>query len=100
MNLQRGREVITLYRSHLSLIPKRDGPFNRQPLPQEASSHVHGMLDRMEELLNETEKHLALEMGADWDKFNRWLGFVQGVFWLNGDYTLDTMRDHNRTQKT
>lgn len=30
------------------------------------------------------------------DKANRWLGFVQGVFWIKGIYTIDEMRDHNK----
>ena len=29
-----------------------------------------------------------------WDKYNRWLGFVQGVMWDKGIYTIDQMREH------
>jgi hypothetical protein len=25
----------------------------------------------------------------------RWLGFVQGILWLEGIYTVDEMREHN-----
>jgi len=29
-------------------------------------------------------------------KFNRWLGFIQGVLWLKGTYTLNQLRDQTR----
>lgn len=27
-------------------------------------------------------------------KMNRWIGFIQGVFWQQGIYTIDQMRQH------
>ena len=32
----------------------------------------------------------------NFEKANRWLGFVQGVFWSEGLNTIDEMREHNR----
>lgn len=32
----------------------------------------------------------------DFDKANRWLGFIQGAFWAWDVYSLDEMREHNR----
>ena len=32
-----------------------------------------------------------------WEKANRWLGFIQGIFWTTGLYSIDEMREHNRT---
>lgn len=29
-------------------------------------------------------------------KFNRWLGFIQGVLWMNGNRTLQQLQDENR----
>ena len=92
MNVAQGRLVIARYRSLLQPIPEASGPFDRKPT-QEALSHVHGMLDKMEAFLD-----IADESPEDWDKFNRWLGFCQGVFWPHGDYTLNQMRKHNRTK--
>jgi NAD-specific glutamate dehydrogenase len=101
MNVQKGREVVAQYRSLLSLLPKTSGPFDRDPTPREAASHLAGMLDQMEQFLDNVEGHAnptrSAREHADWDKFNRWLGFGQGVFWSQGTYTLDQMRDHNRT---
>lgn len=34
---------------------------------------------------------------GDLDKANRWLGFVQGVLWTQGFYSIFEMRDHNRS---
>jgi hypothetical protein len=33
---------------------------------------------------------------GEYDKGNRWLGFIQGVLWMEGIYTIDAMRRHNR----
>lgn len=30
----------------------------------------------------------------DWLKGNRWLGFIQGVLWLTGLFTINDMRRH------
>jgi hypothetical protein len=32
-------------------------------------------------------------------KANRWLGFVQGVMWMTGFYSVDEMREHNRSER-
>lgn len=50
--------------------------------------HCHGMLDKMVEFVREGRM----------EKANRWLGFVQGVLWANGIYTLEDFKEHNRRQ--
>lgn len=30
------------------------------------------------------------------EKVNRWVGFIQGVLWSNGQFSIDEMREHNR----
>lgn len=30
------------------------------------------------------------------EKVNRWLGFVQGILWTNGLFSITQMREHNR----
>lgn len=32
-----------------------------------------------------------------WEKAQRWWGFIQGIFYCTGTYTIDQMREHNRT---
>jgi hypothetical protein len=31
------------------------------------------------------------------EKAHRWLGFVQGVLWTQGIFTIDQLRDDNRS---
>jgi hypothetical protein len=38
-----------------------------------------------------------LEDPIFWEKSNRWLGFVQGLLWMTGVYTIPQMADHNRS---
>jgi hypothetical protein len=38
----------------------------------------------------------AMVYEKQFDKLNRWLGFLQGVFWSNGLFTIDQMRNHNK----
>lgn len=34
------------------------------------------------------------------DKANRWLGFIQGVLWCTGLYSVSEMAEHNQQAKT
>jgi hypothetical protein len=36
------------------------------------------------------------QLQGRWDKLNRWLGFVQGIFWCELVFTIDEMREHNK----
>jgi len=105
MTPEKALEVIGHYRSLLQHMPPTQGPFDDSPSPREALSHLHGMFDAMEEMLKRCERDFSPtddrfwedpEGREEWEKVNRWLGFVQGVLWLHGDYTLDQMREHNR----
>ncbi len=109
MTPEKGREVVARYRSVLQDIPKDPAPNDKSPSSRDAMSHLHGMLDKMDGFLDEIAEinvpefddgsdrswYKAARAGEIWDKFNRWLGFMQGAFWTDGCYTLDQMRDHN-----
>lgn len=95
MDIKKAREVVEEYRRLLGNLKSQEGPFNKQPSKADALRHTHSMLGRMEGFLDNYESEVGSH--KDWDKFNRWLGFMQGVFWLTGTYTLNEMRDHNRT---
>jgi hypothetical protein len=97
MTPKKMREVIGSYRSLLSLISPSEGPYEGSPSPREALAHVHGMLERVERQLDSYESEAGYD--SDWEKSNRWLGFIQGVLWLHGDYTLDQLKEHNRTER-
>ena len=59
------------------------------------------MLNKMDGFLDEVlaADDCARDFTKVWEKFNRWLGFMQGILWCNGDFTLNEMRDHNRSPK-
>ncbi len=31
------------------------------------------------------------------EKVMRWLGFIQAILWMNGQFTLNALRSHNRS---
>src|SRR5208282_2875827 len=45
------------------------------------------------------EECLVMKFPDDMYKINRWIGFVQGVLWKEGIYTIDQMREHVTTAK-
>jgi len=83
------KEVTKKYRSLLHHMPPGEGPFDAVPTPREVCSHVRGMLDQIDKFVDVGDQD-SLE------KAFRWLGFIQGTFWIAGTYTLNQMRDHNR----
>jgi hypothetical protein len=40
---------------------------------------------------------LVLPSQEDIEKFMRWLGFIQGVLWQRGWFTLEELKEHNRS---
>lgn len=100
MDVKKGREVVSQYRDMLRYTPLSEAPSNDQPRPHEAVGHIKGMLDKMDKFLDEVEDPMRdsyEDPRESWDKFNRWLGFIQGCFWTHGLFTLNQMREHNRT---
>jgi len=49
--------------------------------------HLYDMLSEMIFFPKDSKGH---------EKLNRWLGFMQGVLWLERVFTLDELRDHNK----
>ena len=55
---------------------------------QEMVHHLLGMIPRMREMLwNSTPRT---------EKFMRWVGFMQGVLWQRGLFTLEELKEHNK----
>lgn len=48
--------------------------------------HCHWMLDQMIEFVQQGRM----------EKVFRWLGFIQGVLWMNQIYTLEDLKNHNK----
>jgi len=84
--------LITRYRQHLKKLRaeaiKTDYDA-RNPDRKIALNHLLSMLPAMESFAKEGRR----------EKFFRWLGFMQGVLWSLGEFSLNELRDHNRPPK-
>jgi hypothetical protein len=81
-------EAVGVYRKWLENrgIPKRRCDFDHAPLGTvDSLAHLHNMLDQIEEFVAEERMGKAF----------RWLGFLQGVMWSHGFFTLNELRHHN-----
>ncbi|MFH1749938.1 MAG: hypothetical protein ABH837_03550 [bacterium] len=86
-------EVVARYRRHFEekgISPVRI-PDNCSPevTSEEQLAHAYWMLDEIEKFAREREPRLG--------KAFRWLGFVQGVLFVTGEFTIIDLRSHNRS---
>ena len=89
MTPEKVKEVTAQYRKLLAPVDGKNwADASGQPEPEGAHEHAKWMLDRIDEFADQGRMGKAF----------RWLGFLQGVFWTLGTYTLNQMREHNRTQ--
>lgn len=54
--------------------------------PSPTGAHLLTMIPKMRVMLADGRREKAM----------RWLGFMQGVMWVSGEYTLDELKGHNR----
>ena len=101
MTKEKVLEVIKCYRSFFELrkIPQLKmtscnvhdvtDDFLRMRLSHSESllAHCHAMLDQVEQFAKE---------GCDGKMF-RWFGFIQGVLWATGDFTLSQLKNHDQS---
>ena len=83
------QEILSTYRRLFEMknIGKINFPHSEIPVNSvEMLAHCHGMIDQMEIFITEGRM----------EKVMRWLGFLQGVFWSNGWYCLEDLKNHNR----
>ena len=81
--------VLERYRNRIEtemgVVPSRFGAPSFLPSKKAALSHVAWMVgELMDQILSGSH--------PEDPKFHRWLGFVQGVIWLSGIYSLEAMR--------
>lgn len=84
--------VITKYESLFKKLGVTDKDFPHSKMPKNRKSklsHCYSMLDEMKEFVSQNRM----------DKVFRWLGFIQGVFWSLNIYSLDSLKNHNRSKK-
>jgi hypothetical protein len=89
MTKEKVREVLAIYRTKFEELGISKGKSSHTTTPfldEEFLSHCYGMLDEMEEFIQQDRM----------DKVFRWLGFVQGCLWTTGVYTIEAAKNHNR----
>jgi hypothetical protein len=97
MNLEQAKSVVERYHEVLKETEAAVANMGQNPSQAEAMKHARFMLERLESFLEVVEEaELEEPCGKQWDKFNRWLGFMQAILWVNHIYTLDELRGHNR----
>lgn len=86
------KEAIAKYRDRFQLKKVKDGYFpheEKNPSKQDVLEHCLGMLDSMEQFVDEERIEKAM----------RWLGFLQGCLWSIGEFSLEELKSHNRSAK-
>lgn len=89
MNNEKILEVISIYRKRLTELRIEEKSISHvlfMSSRKEGLEHCHAMLPKMEVFLVEGRL----------DKVFRWLGFLQGVLWSQGLYTLNDLMCHNK----
>lgn len=93
----------------LDVLKRYDEQLSSMSSPDDHITHLTEMIPRMRGMIDEFEGiewHALmsevtgeeLQRAVEWrEKFMRWLGFMQGALWSEGIYTIDEMREHNRS---
>ena len=84
--------LIAQYHKHLDKLKTEtaETDYNaRSPSREIALNHLLSMLPKMKGFIKEGRR----------EKFFRWLGFIQGVLWSLGEFSLNDLRNHNRPPK-
>jgi hypothetical protein len=99
------RSILAKYSNHPKLV-SLTGFRNQEPSYWE--HHILWMMEEMERMLDDYEyistrqsldRTTPARMNKVWDKIMRWLGFLQGVLWMNRVYTIDELKSDNRGVK-
>jgi len=56
----------------------------------EDMNHIRWMLNEIPKMINDPYKL---------EKSNRWIGFIQGVMWIKGYFTIEEMKGHTRSHE-
>lgn len=98
-------QVLDLYEKRIStfdpvsllhlMIPGIEDAVRRQAA-QDAIERLKGQFDHVKEMISKMRVFLAEDRR---EKTFRWLGFIQGVFYSLGIYTIEDMANHNRPSK-
>lgn len=84
------KSVLDRYQTRLEeLMSANDDARSATGIRDDQIQHAQGMIPKMHAFLKEGRREKAF----------RWLGFLQGVLYSNGIYTIDEMANHSRPTK-
>jgi len=90
------RDVVANYQTRLlsaGLTPKRD----EDSTPGMALTDIDwGDIAELDHVLWMCGEVQTFLVEGRYDKANRWLGFIQGVLWVLGIYSIPELQEHNR----
>lgn len=93
MTREKCLEVVDRYERFLA-------PLGPKKKDREMVEHLLGMFPKMRSMLDDTYPTpgypVSYFSSQKNEKFMRWLGFVQGVFWQRGWFTLEELKEHSR----
>lgn len=84
MTTEKVTKVVKMYEKRLNELLETDRWDGNAQL-----THALGMCAQIQDLMGDDEREKAM----------RWLGFLQGVLYCNGIYTIEEMKTHNRVTK-
>lgn len=87
MTAEQIRVVLKTYENILHIFEAKAADYDKlKPTEIEALRHARHMCDRINEFID----------AGKIKKATRWLGFMQGVLWVLGTYSINSMRKHNQ----
>ncbi|MCK5022169.1 MAG: hypothetical protein KAR54_02900 [Candidatus Pacebacteria bacterium] len=90
MTPQKIKEVIEIYQTRFEKLGIEKTDYPHEKIIDSNNGilyHCYGMTDKMLKFL---------EQGRV-EKTFRWLGFIQGCLWTSGLYSLEEIKNHNKT---
>lgn len=100
MNIEKYRQVIKKYKDmydNAGLKPVKHYDITLAIDYKQEIQHCRWMLDEMEKMLEDAENPYVYDTDAKIAKINRWLGFIQGVMWAQSMFTIDQLKEDNRS---
>lgn len=94
MTLEQLKDLIEVYREGLSSIePIAMDHTKKFPTQKEGLQHAAYMVSEMHDWF---DAGILIWEESKIEKAMRWLGFLQGILWTHGIYSIEDMKKHNR----
>ena len=99
MTGQQIKQLVKRYRGLLAVAgdEAQAAGFDTVPTRGETVRHLLHMCDELDRMLGTVAEmdEAGTDFTEEFEKIMRWLGFMQGVFWSSGQFTMNELRGHN-----